>query len=132
MSHKHYSLIMILFQVVSLAWLSRLVKCRYISEKLLIEDLMKDYSSNIPPPLYLDETTNQIYPVNISVQIEIYGIVEVDVLTTTATLKACVRQYWHDQRLIWEPKLYDGIKSIWLKTDPDEEYKIWTSDIYIR
>ena len=93
---------------------------------------MKDYSPNIPPPLYMDDTTNKIFPVNISVQIEIYGIVNVDVLTTTATLKACVRQYWYDDRLKWKPESYDGIKEIWLKTDPDEEYRIWTSDIFIR
>ena len=53
-------------------------------------------------------------------------------MTTTATLKASIRQYWNDQRLKWDPKNYGGTKRVWLKADPIFYNRIWTSDIMIR
>ena len=59
------------------------------------------------------------------------GVVEVNTVESYVVLAGYIKQYWHDERLIWNPEDYGGIKKIRVNSDPEAGMYLWTPDISI-
>lgn len=75
--------------------------------------------------------TNPSRP-TLRIQLEIYGIREVDAMAGTVSFKSAFRQYWNDTRLTWDPNNFGGIQYIWLSSDSNNDKRSWVSDMSIR
>ena len=56
------------------------------------------YNAKIPPI-----SANGSLSINIDIELEIMGVMEVDKDASTVTFKAAFRQWWYDPRLEWNP-----------------------------
>jgi hypothetical protein len=68
----------------------------------------------------------------IQIQLEVYGVKQVDMMASTVTFKAAFRQWWNDSRLTWDPSQYGEVDTIYLKSDPQFSPRAWISDIIVR
>ena len=60
----------------------------------------------------------------------IYGIKDVDTLSSKATIAGSLRYAWHDSRLVWDPAKFGGLTATRLFTDPGSNRNyIWMPDI---
>ena len=81
----------------------------------LINDLMSIDQYN---PLATPVQSNTSDYFSVQMQIEIYGVIFVDLMDNNVMFKAALRLWWTDMRLTWDPAQYNGINKIWLPSDP--------------
>ena len=65
-------------------------------------------------------------------QLEIFGVISLDLPSNTVKLKTALRLYWVDLRLAWDPAEYNGTSYILLPTDPSAGVRSWIPDIFFR
>lgn len=89
--------------------LSRSQAQLYENMTQLRSDILQGYDPDIIP------LNNQSDVMKVRMQVQLYGIVEVDSVKGILTLVAGAYCQWYDQRLIWNPADYGGIQKIIIK-----------------
>uniref|UniRef100_A0A7E4UUX8 Neurotransmitter-gated ion-channel ligand-binding domain-containing protein n=1 Tax=Panagrellus redivivus TaxID=6233 RepID=A0A7E4UUX8_PANRE len=79
--------------------------------------LQTNYNSRVLPRRIVNQT------VNVSVRIEIYQIIEIDVPQQFILLNAWIVERWNDDMLYWNPARFEGLREISLPKD-----SIWLPD----
>ncbi|CAI4225941.1 unnamed protein product [Auanema sp. JU1783] len=90
------------------------------SERDLMEHVMKDYSPHIRP------VRNYYQVINVTVQPQIYSLVDVDEIQEQIKLLIWFPQSWTDEFLTWDPEDWGGIEKMNLPIS-----QIWLPDGYI-
>jgi len=88
--------------------------------------LSMDLLANYPAGYNVMPVSNPHDVVNVSFQLALYHIVDMDAKEQTLTTNCEVITHWHDVFLMWDPKEYDNIKDTRLPWD-----KVWTPDIVL-
>jgi hypothetical protein len=65
----------------------------------------------------------------IEIELELMGVMNVDENASTVTFKAAFRQWWIDPRLTWKIEDFGGVDRLWLST---EDKECWVPDTIIR
>ena len=95
-----------------------------------MDNITKNYDPTVPPFTPYNNTNRS--RTTVTVQVVVYGIKKVDLMDSTITFKAAIRHWWNDSRTSWDPDMYEGINTIWLKTDTQVSPRGWTPDFIIR
>ncbi|XP_062408738.1 neuronal acetylcholine receptor subunit alpha-9 [Sardina pilchardus] len=109
---------------VWLVWISALLKGvggahgRYAQK--LLNDLMENYSSALRP---VDDTDKAL---NVTLQITLSQIKDMDERNQVLTTYLWVRQVWHDAYLRWDKEEYDGLEVIRIPSE-----LVWRPDIVL-
>ncbi|XP_077998372.1 neuronal acetylcholine receptor subunit alpha-10-like [Glandiceps talaboti] len=88
------------------------------SEQKLFEDIFRNYNKKVRP------VWNWTTPVDVNLTMQITQIVDMDERNQILTTNVWIEQHWIDEKLIWEPDEYDGIKILRV---PAKE--LWIPDI---
>ena len=94
------------------------------NHSLLIETLMKDYNHNIIP-------IKQNEYINLTMGMALRSLNKIDQMDGTLIANIWLRYWWKDEYLKWDPDDWHNINNIVLYTDTDNDYVIWTPDIYL-
>ncbi|XP_069470330.1 5-hydroxytryptamine receptor 3A-like isoform X2 [Ambystoma mexicanum] len=86
----------------------------------LFNHLMADYQKSVRP------VRDWKQPTDVSIDIMIYSILNVDEKNQVLTTYIWYRQIWKDEFLIWDPEDFDNVTQVSVPTD-----KIWVPDILI-
>uniref|UniRef100_A0A672FD68 Cholinergic receptor, nicotinic, alpha 9 n=1 Tax=Salarias fasciatus TaxID=181472 RepID=A0A672FD68_SALFA len=86
----------------------------------LLNDLMEDYSNALRP---VDDTDKAL---NVSLQITLSQIKDMDERNQVLTTYLWIRQVWHDAYLKWDKEDYDGLEMINIPSE-----KVWKPDIVL-
>uniref|UniRef100_A0A3P9K8Y8 Cholinergic receptor, nicotinic, alpha 9 n=1 Tax=Oryzias latipes TaxID=8090 RepID=A0A3P9K8Y8_ORYLA len=86
----------------------------------LLKDLMEDYSSDLRPVEDTDEA------LNVSLQITLSQIKDMDERNQVLTTYLWIRQVWHDAYLKWDKEDYDNLEMINIPSD-----RVWKPDIVL-
>uniref|UniRef100_A0A3B3BZH7 Cholinergic receptor, nicotinic, alpha 9a n=1 Tax=Oryzias melastigma TaxID=30732 RepID=A0A3B3BZH7_ORYME len=86
----------------------------------LLKDLMEDYSSDLRPVEDTDEA------LNVSLQITLSQIKDMDERNQVLTTYLWIRQVWHDAYLKWDKEDYDDLEMINIPSD-----RVWKPDIVL-
>lgn len=87
-------------------------------DRLLVENLLKDYNTDVRPV----ENTSQV--LEISLGLQPYRLLRVDVVEQLARMSLWLRLTWQDRSLIWSPSKYGNLTRINLPVDT-----IWTPPV---
>ncbi|XP_028938906.1 neuronal acetylcholine receptor subunit alpha-9 isoform X1 [Ornithorhynchus anatinus] len=88
--------------------------------QMLFTDLFKDYSSALRPV----EDTDKV--LNVTLQITLSQIKDMDERNQILTAYLWIRQLWHDAYLRWDREQYDGLDSIQIPSS-----LVWRPDIVL-
>lgn len=94
-----------------------------------MNDLMQNYDP-LTMPLNKDNDTVPSV-VTVRVQLEVMGITDINTIDGVAKLTVTLREFWNDNQLVWDPKLYGGIDTIYLNSNPSVSNKAWTPPILL-
>ena len=86
---------------------------------------MEDYNPDAPPGT--DESRVTV----VQFQLEIMGIREVNPSENFVIFKACVRNWYWDPRLMWDPSKFGGVEKTYFKLDTDVGTRLWYPDTAI-
>uniref|UniRef100_A0A8D1LTR7 Neuronal acetylcholine receptor subunit alpha-9 n=1 Tax=Sus scrofa TaxID=9823 RepID=A0A8D1LTR7_PIG len=86
----------------------------------LFNDLFEDYSNALRPV----EDTDKV--LNVTLQITLSQIKDMDERNQILTAYLWIRQIWHDAYLTWDRDMYDGLDSIRIPSD-----LVWRPDIVL-
>ncbi|XP_077380574.1 neuronal acetylcholine receptor subunit alpha-9-I isoform X2 [Festucalex cinctus] len=111
-------------QVALIAWISLLVQvsqgARGHYARKLLSDLMEDYSNALRPVGDTDKA------LNVSLQITLSQIKDMDERNQVLTTYLWIRQVWHDAYLKWNKEDYDDLEMINIPSD-----LVWKPDIVL-
>ncbi|XP_045170859.2 neuronal acetylcholine receptor subunit alpha-7-like [Mercenaria mercenaria] len=97
------------------------VRCLNHSEVNLHKDLFSDYNPNVMPQ------ENKSVPVNVTLDMYLMSIDNIDEKRQTITIKAFLEIKWKDAFLTWDPMKYPGVSGISVKNTD-----IWIPDIALQ
>uniref|UniRef100_A0A2I4BLM0 Neuronal acetylcholine receptor subunit alpha-9-I n=1 Tax=Austrofundulus limnaeus TaxID=52670 RepID=A0A2I4BLM0_AUSLI len=107
-----------------MVWISLLVQVSYGAQghyaHKLLKDLMEDYSDALRP---VEDTDKAI---NVSLQITLSQIKDMDERNQVLTTYLWIRQVWHDAYLKWNKEDYDDLEMINIPSD-----LVWKPDIVL-
>ncbi|XP_023812369.1 neuronal acetylcholine receptor subunit alpha-9 [Oryzias latipes] len=107
-----------------MVWISLLVQVSHCAQghyaRKLLKDLMEDYSSDLRPVEDTDEA------LNVSLQITLSQIKDMDERNQVLTTYLWIRQVWHDAYLKWDKEDYDDLEMINIPSD-----RVWKPDIVL-
>ncbi|XP_054460983.1 neuronal acetylcholine receptor subunit alpha-9-I [Anoplopoma fimbria] len=110
--------------LVGLVWISLLVQVTYGAQghyaRKLLADLMEDYSNALRP---VDDTDKAL---NVSLQITLSQIKDMDERNQVLTTYLWIRLVWHDAYLKWDKEDYDDLEMINIPSD-----LVWKPDIVL-
>ncbi|XP_034714667.1 neuronal acetylcholine receptor subunit alpha-9-I [Etheostoma cragini] len=111
-------------KAVLLVWIGLLVQVSHCAQgqfaRKLLADLMEDYSSALRP---VDETDKAL---NVSLQITLSQIKDMDERNQVLTTYLWIRLVWHDAYLKWNKEDYDNLEMINIPSD-----LVWKPDIVL-
>ncbi|XP_029355732.1 neuronal acetylcholine receptor subunit alpha-9-I [Echeneis naucrates] len=109
---------------VLMVWISLLVQVSHGAQghyaRKLLNDLMEDYSNALRP---VEDTDKAL---NVSLQITLSQIKDMDERNQVLTTYLWIRQVWHDAYLKWEKEDYDDLEMINIPSD-----LVWKPDIVL-
>ena len=98
-----------------------------LMSSLFAED--RQYNPKVPPPT-VNKTNGKVQlHLDIEIELELMGVMNVDKDASTITFKAAIRQWWIDPRLTWNKDDFGGVDRLWLST---EDKDCWLPDTIIR
>ncbi|XP_040002548.1 neuronal acetylcholine receptor subunit alpha-9-I [Xiphias gladius] len=107
-----------------MVWISLLVQVSHGAQghyaRKLLNDLMEDYSNALRP---VEDTDSAL---NVSLQITLSQIKDMDERNQVLTTYLWIRQVWHDAYLKWEKEDYDDLEMINIPSD-----LVWKPDIVL-
>ncbi|KAF7655949.1 hypothetical protein LDENG_00048090 [Lucifuga dentata] len=107
-----------------MVWISLLVQVSHGAQghyaRKLLNDLMENYSSALRPVEDTDKT------LNVTLQITLSQIKDMDERNQELTTYLWIRQIWHDANLKWNKEDYDGLEVIRIPSD-----LVWRPDIVL-
>ncbi|KAM9313883.1 neuronal acetylcholine receptor subunit alpha-9-I [Pholidichthys leucotaenia] len=107
-----------------MAWISLVVQVSHCAQgkyaQKLLRDLMEDYTNALRP---VEETDKAL---NVSLQITLSQIKDMDERNQVLTTYLWIRQVWHDAYLKWDKEDYDGLEMINIPSD-----LVWKPDIVL-
>ena len=92
-------------------------------------DESREYDPKVPPPTLKQITDKNELHLDIEIELELMGVMNVDESASTVTFKAAFRQWWNDPRLTWNINDFGGVDRLWLTT---EDQECWLPDTIIR
>ncbi|KAM4583859.1 neuronal acetylcholine receptor subunit alpha-9-I [Odontesthes bonariensis] len=107
-----------------MGWLSLLVQVTHCAQghyaRKLLNDLMEDYSNALRP---VEDTDDAL---NVSLQITLSQIKDMDERNQVLTTYLWIRQVWYDAYLKWDKEDYDDLEMINIPSD-----LVWKPDIVL-
>uniref|UniRef100_A0A7N8WY70 Cholinergic receptor, nicotinic, alpha 9a n=1 Tax=Mastacembelus armatus TaxID=205130 RepID=A0A7N8WY70_9TELE len=107
-----------------MVWINFLVQVSYGAQghfaRKLLKDLMEDYSNALRP---VEDTDKAL---NVSLQITLSQIKDMDERNQVLTTYLWIRQVWHDAYLQWDKEDYDDLEMINIPSD-----LVWKPDIVL-
>uniref|UniRef100_A0A3Q3W5E7 Uncharacterized protein n=1 Tax=Mola mola TaxID=94237 RepID=A0A3Q3W5E7_MOLML len=107
-----------------MVWISFLVQVSHSAQghyaRKLLNDLMEDYSNSLRP---VEDTDKAL---NVSLQITLSQIKDMDERNQVLTTYLWIRQVWHDAYLKWNKEDYDELEMINIPSD-----LVWKPDIVL-
>ncbi|XP_045173928.2 acetylcholine receptor subunit alpha-1-B-like [Mercenaria mercenaria] len=97
------------------------ISCLNLSEANLHKDLFSDYNPNVMPQ------ENKSVPVNVTLDMYLMSIDNVDEKRQTITIKAFLEIKWRDAFLTWDPMKYPGVSVISVRNTD-----IWIPDVVLQ
>lgn len=92
----------------------------------MLANIFEGYDKAAPPLLHSNDTVNG------TLQVVVYGTVEVDPFSSSVSLRVSLRQWWNDPRLAWDSNTtFSGIKEIRLRSW-QEKHSPWLLDTCLR
>ena len=89
------------------------------------EQFVHSYDKHVPPPDANRGAAHSEAGTDVSVQLRVFKLEEVNVNMGFMKVKVWVRMSWRDDRLRWNPKDFGGVTSVWATTSPDETAEVW-------
>lgn len=108
-----------LLAVILLGLTADLANCSF-AMKRLYEDLFTDYNRLVLP------TANNSSRVGVTLGLKLGQILDLNLKQQILSTNVWVEQTWHDNKLRWEPELYEGIDMIHVPAE-----NIWIPDIVL-
>ncbi|KAM4603478.1 neuronal acetylcholine receptor subunit alpha-9-I [Polymixia lowei] len=107
-----------------MVWISLLVQVSHAAQghyaQKLLNDLMENYSNALRP---VDDTDKAL---NVTLQITLSQIKDMDERNQELTTYLWIRQVWHDAYLKWDKEDYDGLEVVRIPSD-----LVWRPDIVL-
>ncbi|XP_071397101.1 neuronal acetylcholine receptor subunit alpha-9-I [Centroberyx affinis] len=111
-------------KVALMVWISLLVQVSHGAQghyaQKLLNDLMENYSNALRP---VEDTDKAL---NVTLQITLSQIKDMDERNQVLTTYLWIRQIWHDAYLKWDKEDYDGLEVIRIPSD-----LVWRPDIVL-
>ncbi|KAM6972620.1 neuronal acetylcholine receptor subunit alpha-9-I [Aplochiton taeniatus] len=111
-------------RVVLMVWISLNLQVSWGAQgryaQKLLQDLMENYSNALRPVEDTDKT------LNVTLQITLSQIKDMDERNQVLTTYLWIRQIWHDAYLKWDKEDYDGLEVIRIPSD-----LVWRPDIVL-
>jgi hypothetical protein len=108
---------LLLFNEVSVICVSA---AQYSDAVSLLDDVFKNYSTDIRPKENLSET------LEVALDPYVFSVNDIDEVSGVISIVCGLRLAWHDFRLTWTPSNYGGLETL-----PVPKQKLWVPNIFL-